>query len=86
MVSGKNFSWDNVQDHQLFGGKTPWFPIDFPSNHSIEYTVDEYIYIIYIPIIPYVGYEDPYFIHNPSHVTVDQGRLRQEFQESLGFL
>ena len=48
MVSGKNFSWDNVQDHQLFGGKTPWFPIDFPSNHSIEYTVDEYIYDIYI--------------------------------------
>ena len=32
------------------------------------------------------GYEDPYFIHNPSHVTVDQGRLRKEFQESLGFL
>ena len=48
MVSAKNFSWDNVQDHQLFGGKTPWFPIDFPSNQSIEYTVDEYIYIIYI--------------------------------------
>ena len=28
--------------------KNPWFPIDFPSNHSIEYTVDEYIYDIYI--------------------------------------
>ena len=32
--------WESLQETPIFDGKKPWFPVDFPLNHSIHHHGD----------------------------------------------